>query len=103
MFECEKATGPDRISGKRLRFGSSQLASIYSVLFSWSLRDCSIPSIWKSSLITPLPNSRGPKISNDFRPVALTSIAIKTFERIFQQKPLEQTQHALDPHQFAYK
>ena len=43
------------------------------------------------------------KVPNDFRPVALTSIAMKTFERIVLQKILIQTQHALDPHQFAYK
>ena len=102
-LNVRKAPGPDCISGKLLCFCTSQLASIYSVLFSWSLRDCSIPSIWKSSLITPIPKSRSPKVPNDFRPVALTSIAMKTFERIVLQKILIQTQHALDPHQFAYK
>jgi hypothetical protein len=43
------------------------------------------------------------KIQNDYRPVALTSIVMKCFERIVLRKLLIQTRHALDPQQFAYK
>ena len=40
---------------------------------------------------------------NDFRPVALTSIAMKCFERIILNNLLYNVNHLLDPYQFAYR
>ena len=82
---------------------SSQLSCVFTMLFSWSLRDCTVPSIWKTSTICPVPKSRSPSELNDYRPAALTSVVMKCFERIVLQRLLTQTQHLLDPHQFAYK
>lgn len=33
-------------------------------------------------MVIPIPKSNGPKTLNDFRPVALTSVSMKCFERI---------------------
>ena len=40
-----------------------------------------------------------PKL-NDFRPAALTSILMKTFEKLVRSEILRETEHALDPMQF---
>ena len=98
-----KAVVPDRICGKLLRLCASQLSCVFTTLFSWSLRDCTVPSIWKTSTICPVPKSRSPSELNDYRPAALTSVVMKCFERIVLQRLLTQTRHLLDPHQFAYK
>ena len=98
-----KAVGPDGISGRLLRLCYGQLSYVFSMLFSWSLRDCTVPSLWKNSVIRPIPKSKNPKELNDFRPVALTSIVMKCFERVVLRQIQMQTQHALDPFQFAYK
>ena len=43
-----------------------------------------------------------PASLNDFRPVALTSLAMKCLEKIVQTEVLKETEHLLDPLQFAY-
>jgi hypothetical protein len=102
-LNTRKAVGPDHIGGKLLRFCSAQLSYVFGLLFSWSLRENTVPTLWKTSVICPIPKSRNPSELNDYRPVALTSIVMKCFERIVLRKLLTQTQHALDPLQFAYK
>jgi hypothetical protein len=98
-----KAVGPDRVCGKLLRSCATQLCFVFSQLFSWSLRDSVVPRIWKDSIICPVPKSKSPSVLNDYRPVALTSIVMKCFERIVLRNLLSQTKQFFDPHQFAYK
>ena len=102
-LNVRKACGPDCIPGRVLRSCCSYLSFIFSQLFSWSLKDCIVPSIWKKSIISPIPKNRSPSSLNDFRPVALTPIVMKCFERLVLKKLLSQTQEFLDPFQFAYR
>ena len=52
----------------------------------------------------PIPKTAHPKEPNDYRPVALTSHLMKTFERVLLRYHLKpQVRHALDPLQFAYQ
>lgn len=84
VFSClnaRKAMGPDGISGRVLKLCASQLSYVFSSLFTWSLKTCKIPAQWKSSLICPVPKTRSPSSLNDYRPVALTSIVMKCFEK----------------------
>ena len=59
--------------------------------------------MWKKSTICPVPKNNRPKQLNDYRPVALTSVATKCFERIILPRLLNCTQPCMDPFQFAYK
>ena len=59
--------------------------------------------MWKTSHIIPIPKKTHPKIPNDYRPVALTSIAMKSLERIIKTFLLKETEHQLDKWQFAYR
>ena len=98
-----KAKGPDAIGEKGLEVCASQLSCVYSKIFTWSLISCTVPEVWKNSTICPVPKNNKPKALNDFRPVALTSILMKCFERIFLTRLITQTKPYLDPYQFAYK
>ena len=102
-LNVRKAAGPDGIGGRILRLCAAQLCVIFSQLFSWSVRDCIVPRLWKHSIICPVPKSSKTKELNDYRPVALTSIAMKCFERILLSRLLRYTQPFSDPLQFAYK
>lgn len=51
----------------------------------------------------PVPKVSGPKTLNDFRPVALTSILIKTLEKLVNSEILKKAEHAFDPMQCAYR
>ncbi|KAK3525520.1 hypothetical protein QTP86_033934 [Hemibagrus guttatus] len=77
-----KAPGPDGVTPACLKTCADQLAFIFSQIFNRSLELCEVPTCFKRSTIIPIPKK--PKITglNDYRPVALTSVVIKSFERL---------------------
>ncbi len=98
-----KAPGPDGVSPACLKTCADQLAPIFTQIFNRSLELCEVPSCFKCSTIIPLPKK--PKITglNDYRPVALTSVAMKSFERLVLAYLKASTGPLLDPLQFAYR
>ena len=77
-----KAAGPDGILPKVLRICSSQLCEIFCTIFNLSFLSGVVPDIWKSSCIIPVPKNDKVGSMNNLRPVELTSVALKTCERI---------------------
>lgn len=61
-----------------------------------------VPLQWKTSCVVPDPRSAHPSEPNHFRPVALTSLLMKTLERIILGH-LRHLVHKTDPLQFAYQ
>ncbi|KAK3513338.1 hypothetical protein QTP70_012367 [Hemibagrus guttatus] len=72
-------------------------------IFNRSLELCEVPPCFKHSTIIPIPKK--PKITglNDHRPVALTSVVMKSFERLVLAYLKNITGPLLDPLQFAYR
>ncbi|KAI4893066.1 hypothetical protein NFI96_005396 [Prochilodus magdalenae] len=77
-----KAAGPDNIPGRALKVCSSELAGVLVDIFNLSLAQSSVPSCFKTTTIGPLPKKSVVTCLNDYRPVALTPIVMKCFERI---------------------
>lgn len=61
-----KAPGPDGLCGKVLKARATELASVFTHLFQLLLTTCTVPDMWKSSIIKPLPRKPGSKELNDF-------------------------------------
>ncbi|KAL0152423.1 hypothetical protein M9458_052146 [Cirrhinus mrigala] len=82
---------------------SVKLSSIFTLIFNRSLELCIVPSCFKRSTMIPVPKK--PKITglNDYRPVALTSVVMKSFERLVLAYLKDITGPLLDPLQFAYR
>ena len=59
--------------------------------------------LWKTSCLIPVPKKKHPREPGDFRPVALTSHIMKTFERLLLHVLRPQVHHAQDPLQFGYQ
>ncbi len=80
-----------------------QLSSIFTLIFNRSLELCEVPSCFKRSTVIPVPKK--PKITglNDYRPIALTSVVMKSFERLVLAHLKDSTGPLLDPLQFAYR
>lgn len=97
-----KSPGPDSICGRVLKNCAEQLSTVFTSLFQRSLDQCIVPTIWKTSIIIPFPKINKPSELSDFRPIALTSLAFKSFERLVKRHVVSKTQHILDPLQFAY-
>ena len=62
-----------------------------------------MPSCFKTSTIVPVPKKDRITCLNDYRPFALTSVIMKSFDRLILSflKPI--TDPLLDPLQFAYR
>ncbi|KAK3542913.1 hypothetical protein QTP70_006536 [Hemibagrus guttatus] len=80
--KTRKAPGLDGVSPACLKVCADQLAPIFTQIFKRSLVQCEVPCCFKHSIIIPVPKK--PKISglNDYRPVALMSVVMKSFERL---------------------
>ncbi len=101
--KSRKVSGPDGISPACLKLCADQLAPIFTQIFNRSLELCEVPCCFKRSTIIPIPKK--PKITslNDYRPVALTSVVMKSFERLVLAYLKDITGPLLDPLQFAYR
>lgn len=77
----KKSPGPDHISGRLLKLCAGQLGPIFSFIFNMSLSQQKVPSLWKQAVVVPVATSN-PVTLNDFRPVALTSMVMKQFEKL---------------------
>ncbi|XP_076735994.1 uncharacterized protein LOC143412342 [Maylandia zebra] len=102
-LNARKAPGPDGVSPATLRHCANELAPVFSGIFNSSLQACHVPACFKSSTIIPVPKK--PRITglNDYRPVALTSVVMKSFERLVLSHLKTLTAPLLDPLQFAYR
>lgn len=98
-----KAAGPDGVPGKVLKECAGQLTAVFTKIFNLSLAQATIPSCLKTSIIIPVPKKPSPSSLNDYRPVALTSVVMKCFERLVLKHIKTSLPSTLDPHQFAYR
>ncbi len=62
-----------------------------------------VPTSFKKSVIIPVPKNSKPSCLNDYRPVALTSIVMKVFERLLKNHICSSIPATLDPLQFGSK
>ncbi|CAI5682340.1 unnamed protein product [Oreochromis niloticus] len=81
---------------------SSQCAVETLRLFNLSLDQAAIPSCLKSATIIPVPKKSPITSLNDYRPLALTPVIMKCFERLVLQHIKDYLPPEFDPHQFAY-
>ncbi len=97
-----KAVGPDGIPGRVLKACAFQLAGVFTDIFNLSLSLSVVPSCFKKSTIVPIPKKNKITCLNDWRPVALTPIFSKCFEKLVREHICSVLPASLDPLQFAY-
>ncbi|KAL0199254.1 hypothetical protein M9458_007794, partial [Cirrhinus mrigala] len=95
--------GPDGIPGRVLKDCADQLAGIFTKIFNQSLAQSTVPPCLKSSIIVPLPKKPHISSLNDYRPVALTPVVMKCFEKLVRRHITAALPRSLDSHQFAYR
>ena len=72
-----KAPGPDGIPARVLKTCAMELSEILLSLFCQSYRTATIPTLWKTTTIIPVPKKPRPTEPNHYCPIALTSMIIK--------------------------
>ncbi|KAI4871329.1 hypothetical protein NFI96_023465, partial [Prochilodus magdalenae] len=98
-----KALGPDSVRSQVLRACVIQLAEVFTDIFNLSLRLSVIPTCFKRTTIVPVTKTPAITCLNDYRPVALTSTAMKCFERLVKTHICSSLPATMDPHQFAHR
>ena len=101
--KCRKAAGPDGVLTATLKNCADQLAPVFTDIFNDSLSKQSVPNCFKSATIIPVPKKSIVTSLNDYRPVALTSVVMKVFERLILRYIKECTVGIMDSSQFAYR
>lgn len=85
-LDVSKSMGPDEIHPKILKFLSSNesFVSAITALFNKCIKDENIPSIWKTAIVIPLHKKGSIHLPSNYRPVSLTCILCKLYEKIIR-------------------
>lgn len=103
LVNIRKTAGPDGIPGRVVRDCAHQLAEVFTDIFNLSLSQAVVPTCLKSATIIPVPKQNNITCLNDYRPVALTPIIAKCFEKLVQKHIKSSLPANFDQHQYAYR
>ena len=97
-----KAAGPDGIHGLVLKKCASNLAKPLTKMFNVSFVTGCLPEEWKLASIVPL-HKKGEKGSvENYRPISLTSLVMKVFEKCIKKELFSSCKELLDPRQHGF-
>ena len=80
------AAGPDNIPYWFFKKFSPLLAPTIQKVFNTVLRTATIPANWRHAIITPIPKVPRAKELTDLRPISVTSLLSRIFERLLVRK-----------------
>ena len=103
QVNIHKAAGPDGLPWRVLRACADQLAGVFTDIFKMSLIESVRPTCFKQTTIIPVPKNTKATCLNDYRPMELTSVAMKCFESLVMAHINTITPETLDSLQFAYR
>ena len=100
----KSSAGPDGLSPALLKYGAGPLTEVMTSIVNESARVCYIPNVWRPATVVPIPKKSTSNIlSKRFRPIAITSSALKIAERAILSRLRASIMIPDDPFQFAYK
>ena len=101
-INVNKATGPDGISGKLLKNCANSLAYPLSLLFRTSYNSGMVPQEWKLANVVPVYKKGGKASVENYRPISLTCLVMKIFEKIVRDELMTKCQHLLNSNQHGF-
>ena len=101
-LDPNKAQGPDGIHGKILKNCYSSLSKPLAILFQISYNTGTIPRKWKQANVVPVHKKGSKACVENYRPISLTSIIMKTYERVVREKLLNICGHLIDSRQHGF-
>ena len=88
LNDISKACGPDLITGFVLKSGAEFIASPLSYLFMTSMHTATLPKDWVTANVVPVFKRDDKSVVKNYRPISLTSLVVKTMERIIYSQVL---------------
>ena len=101
-LDPNKAQGPDGIHGNILKNCYSSLSKPLAILFQLSYNTGTIPNEWKQANVVPVHKKGSKACVENYRPISLTSIIMKTYERVIREKLLSICGHLIDDRQHGF-
>lgn len=86
LLDINKASGPDFINHKMLKYISKSISKPLTILFNRSLHEHFFPDPWKHSNVVPLFKKGERNNPSNYRPVSLCSSVGKIMERVVFKK-----------------
>ena len=93
-IKTRKATHPNDIPSKIVKEFAFELTMPLTHIFNSCLNEGIFPGVWKTSSITPVPKEKNAKTLDKLRPISLT----KLFGRIFEKYLADWTLEDFSPH-----
>jgi hypothetical protein len=103
QVKIHKAARPDGLPGRVPRACADKLAGVFTVIFNMPLIKSIIPTCFKQTTIVPVNKNTRATCLNDYRPIALMSVAMKCFERLEMAHINTTLPETQDPLQFAHR
>ena len=104
VHQKRTAPGPDELPYWLWRDYADYLAPVITNIFNSSLRQQYIPLLWKLANVTPIPKEIPFNVCNELRPISLTNIVMRIFERVVCKQELSSALKAhIRADQSAYK
>ena len=101
-LDPNKAPGPDQIHGKVLKNCANSLALPLQILFRTSYYTCKIPVDWKLAHVVPVYKKGSKNSVKNYRPISLTSLIMKIYERIIRADLMKKIENKLDHRQHGF-
>ena len=97
-----KAAGPDGIHGIFLKNCAASLAKPLTLMFNISYVTGCIPDDWKLASIVPIHKKDEKGSVENYRPISLTSLVMKVFEKCIRKELFFTCEKILDPRQHGF-
>ena len=98
-LNAKKSPGPDGLPGKLIKEFACEFSTPITDIFNSSLREGSVPQVWKDAIIAPVPKEKPASISK-LRPISLTSLLAKVCEGFVSRWVLEDISTSIDRNQY---
>ena len=79
-LDVSKASGPDGISARMLKYTATSITPSVTKLFNQSIVQARIPTHWKKSVIVPVPKTSDTSTPTNYRPISLLPLLSKLLE-----------------------
>ena len=97
-----KAAGPDGIHGEVLKNCATSLCRPLAMMFNTSFATGCIPEEWKLASVVPVHKKGDKGCVGNYRPISLTSLVMKIFERCIRKELFAACEEFLDPRQHGF-
>ena len=103
-LDPSKSMGPDKIHPKLLKTLATDSSFVNSIcgLFEKCIAERSIPQVWKTAEVVPLHKKGSIHLPDNYRPVSLTCVLCKVYEKILRQHMLDHIENSITDKQHGF-